>query len=85
MTDEHIAQIVQTFADKSETAHFSINIADSQIAENDFNLSVSSYVEAEDTREKIDITVLNEEIRQTVSKIAALRQSIDEIIAEIEA
>lgn len=85
LTDEHINQIVQTFANKSETAHFSINVTDSQIAENDFNLSVSSYVEAEDTREKIDIAVLNEEIRQTVSKIAALRQSIDEIIAEIEA
>lgn len=85
LTDEHINQIVQTFADKSETAHFSINVTDSQIAENDFNLSVSSYVEAEDTREKIDIAVLNEEIRQTVSKITALRQSIDEIIAEIEA
>lgn len=64
--------------------HFSINIADSQIAENDFNLSVSSYVEAEDTREVIDIAVLNEEIRQTVSKISTLRQSIDGIIKEIE-
>ena len=85
LTDDHIAQIVQTFADKSETAHFSINIADSQIAENDFNLSVSSYVEAEDTREKIDIAVLNEEIRQTVAKITALRQSIDNVIAQIEA
>lgn len=84
LTDDHIAQIVQTFADKSETAHFSINVADSQIAENDFNLSVSSYVEAEDTREVIDIAVLNEEIRQTVSKISTLRQSIDEIIKEIE-
>ena len=85
LTDDHIAQIMQTFADKSETAHFSINVADSQIAENDFNLSVSSYVEAEDTREVIDITVLNEEIRQTVAKITALRQRIDDVIAQIEA
>ena len=85
LTDDHIAQIIQTFADKSETAHFSINVSDSQIAENDFNLSVSSYVEAEDTREKIDITVLNEEIRQTVAKITALRQRIDDVIAQIEA
>lgn len=54
------------------------------IAANNYNLSVSSYVEAKDTREIIDIAELNEEIRQTVHKIAALRQSIDEIIAEIE-
>lgn len=85
LTDEHIAQILQIFADKSEIAHFSANIDSNQIAENDYNLSVSSYVEAEDTREVIDITLLNEEIRQTVSKITTLRQSIDDIIAEIEA
>lgn len=84
LTDEHIAQILQIFADKSEIAHFSANIDSNQIAENDYNLSVSSYVEAEDTREVIDITLLNEEIRQTVSKITTLRQSIDDIIAEIE-
>ncbi|ANB92268.1 restriction endonuclease, M subunit [Moraxella ovis] len=84
LTDENIAQILQIFADKSEIAHFSANVASSQIAENDYNLSVSSYVEAEDTREVIDIAVLNDQIRQTVSKISALRQSIDEIVKEIE-
>lgn len=84
LTDEHIAQILQIFAEKSEIAHQSANIENSQIASNDYNLSVSSYVEAEDTREVIDIAILNEEICQTVSKISTLRQSIDEIIAQIE-
>ncbi|MDO4450132.1 MAG: type I restriction-modification system subunit M [Moraxella sp.] len=84
LTDEHIAQILQIFAEKSEITHQSANIENSQIASNDYNLSVSSYVEAEDTKEVIDIAVLNEEIRQTVSKIDTLRQSIDEIIAQIE-
>ncbi|MDH8029969.1 type I restriction-modification system subunit M, partial [Klebsiella pneumoniae] len=51
---------------------------------NDYNLSVSSYVEAEDTREVIDITVLNAELKTTVSKIDQLRKDIDAIVAEIE-
>ena len=84
LTDDHIAQIIQTFADKSETAHFSINVSGSQIAENDFNLSVSSYVEAKDNREVVDIAELNAELKTTVAKIDALRSDIDAIVAEIE-
>ena len=52
--------------------------------ENDYNLSVSSYVEAKDTREVIDIVKLNAEIQTTVTKIDALRTDIDKIICEIE-
>ena len=55
-----------------------------QIAEANYNLSVSSYVEAKDTREVIDINVLNAEIKTIVAKIDKLRAEIDEIIAEIE-
>ena len=54
------------------------------IVKNDYNLSVSSYVEAKDTREKIDIQVLNAEIKTIVAKIDKLRAEIDAIIAEIE-
>ena len=52
--------------------------------ENDYNLSVSTYVEKEDTREKIDIKVLNKEIEETVKKIDELRASIDAIVKELE-
>ena len=51
---------------------------------NDYNLSVSTYVEAEDTREKIDIVKLNAEIREIVAREQVLRDEIDKIIAEIE-
>ncbi|WP_274584208.1 type I restriction-modification system subunit M [Neisseria leonii] len=85
LTDEHIDKIVQTFADKSETAHFSRNVDNHEIAENGYNLAVSSHVPPEDTREIINIDELNAEIRHTVAKIDTLRQSIDKIIAEIEA
>lgn len=83
MTDEHIARVMEIFAGKKEVPHVACNIDNSQIAENDFNLSVSSYVEPKDTREKIDIVALNKEIAQTVEKINKLRSDIDEIIKEI--
>ena len=54
------------------------------IAANDYNLSVSSYVEAEDTREVIDIVKLNAELKSTVARIDQLRAEIDAIVAEIE-
>jgi len=54
------------------------------IAKNDYNLSVSSYVEPEDTREKINIKVLNKEIEQTTKRIKGLRAKIDEIVKKIE-
>jgi len=59
-------------------------VNNSEIAENDYNMSVSSYVEAEDTREVIDITELNTRISKIVKRGDELRASIDEIVAEIE-
>lgn len=84
LTDEHINQILTLFANKTDVPHQVAMVDYDTIKASDYNLAVSSYVEAKDTREVIDIDVLNEEIRQTVSKISTLRQSIDEIIKEIE-
>ena len=75
---------MDTFAERKEIAHFS-HLADiTEITENDFNLSVSTYVEAEDTREKIDIQKLNAEIAEIVLREEELRAAIDAIIEEIE-
>ena len=65
-------------------AHVALSVRMEKIAENDYNLSVSSYVEAKDTREVINITELNQQIEATVSKIDVLRRDIDTIVAEIE-
>ena len=54
------------------------------VSGNDYNLSVSTYVEAEDTREKIDIVKLNAEIKEIVAREQVLRDAIDKIIEEIE-
>ena len=84
LTKDNIKRIVDTFARREEIAHFA-HLADyDEIAENNYNLSVSTYVEAEDTREKIDIVKLNAEIREIVAREQVLRDEIDKIIAEIE-
>ena len=84
LTQENMARIVNTFAERKDDAHFSRLVSYDEIAENDYNLSVSTYVEAEDTREKIDIVKLNAEIREIVAREQVLRDEIDKIIAEIE-
>lgn len=84
LLDEHIDQIMQTFDSKADVEHFARSVPFESITANDYNLSVSSYVEAKDTREKIDIAELNKEILATVGKINALRADLDKIVAEIE-
>ena len=84
LTQANMDRIVETFAQRKEEAHFSHLASYEEIEENDYNLSVSSYVEAEDTREKIDIEKLNVEIEQIVAREQVLRDEIAKIIAEIE-
>ncbi|SCN47721.1 Type I restriction-modification system, DNA-methyltransferase subunit M [methanotrophic endosymbiont of Bathymodiolus azoricus (Menez Gwen)] len=85
LTDKHIEQIIALFDSKDDVAYLAQCVEHQSITDNDYNLSVSAYVEAEDTREVIDITQLNAEIKTTVSKIDKLRSDIDAIVAEIEA
>ncbi|HEX8269473.1 MAG TPA: type I restriction-modification system subunit M [Flavobacterium sp.] len=85
LLDEHIEMIMEMFDSKENVDHVAISVENSKIAENDYNLSVSSYVAAKDNREKVDIAQLNTEISKTVAKINALRTDIDAIINEIGA
>ena len=84
LTQANMDRIVETYAGRTETAHFSHVASYEEITENDYNLSVSTYVEAEDTREKVDIVKLNAEIAEIVAREDALRAEIDKIIREIE-
>lgn len=84
LTNEHIEQIMQVFDSKANLDHFAQSVPLEAIQSNDYNLSVSSYVEAKDTREKVDIFQLNAELKTTVTKIDQLRKEIDAIVAEIE-
>ena len=85
LTDENINNIVKIFTDREDKEHVAKRVVNEEIAENDYNLSVSTYVEKEDTREKIDIVELNKEIDEIVAKEQILRDEIKKIISEIEA
>ena len=84
LDDGHRAKILGSFTNRENTEYFSRLVDNAEIAENDYNLSVSSYVTKEDTREVIDITVLNQQIEQIVAKQTTLRFSIDAIVADLE-
>jgi type I restriction enzyme M protein len=84
LADEHIDRIMDIFDTKEDVPNVAVYVDNKIIAENGYNLSVSSYVEAKDNREYLDIHHLNEEISITVDKINKLRSNIDSIIKEIE-
>jgi len=84
LLDEHIEKILTAFDQKANVAHFAQSIPVEKVAANDYNLSVSSYVEAADTREVVDIGQINRELKTTVARIDQLRSEIDAIVAEIE-
>ena len=84
LTEDNLQKIVSAFARREEIKHFSHVASYEEIAENDYSLSVSTYVEAEDTREVIDIKKLNAEIEEIVLREAELRDAIRNIIEEIE-
>ena len=75
---------MQEYINRKEVKHFSAFVDNSVIAENDYNLSVSSYVEAKETKVETNIKELNERIRQIVAHENELRHEIDKIIAELE-
>lgn len=85
LTEDNIAKIVASFIDRKDKDYFCRLVYNDKIAEQDYNLSVSTYVEQEDTREVINITELNAEIKRIVAREQVLRDEIDKIIAEIEA
>lgn len=84
LTDENIDNIVEIFTNRQDKEYISKLVSNDEIAENDYNLSVSTYVEKEDTREKIDIVKLNKEIEEIVAREQKLRDEINKIISEME-
>lgn len=84
LRDKNIENILKMFTDRADIAHKARLVQNSEIAENDYNLSVSTYIEKEDTRQAIDIKALNKEIEEIIAREQVLRDEIDKIIAEIE-
>jgi type I restriction enzyme M protein len=84
LTEANIQKILEAYSEKADKEHFARLVPNDEIAEQDYNLSVSTYVEQKGTREIIDIVKLNAEIQEIVAREQILRDEIDKIIAEIE-
>jgi len=86
LSDDNIRRIVSAVAERRDERHFACLVPNDEVGgeQNNYNLSVSTYVEAEDTREKIDIVKLNAEIEEIVAREQVLRDEIAKIIAEID-
>lgn len=84
LTDDHINTIIQLFDSKEDKEYICKMVDNDKVASENYNLSVSSYVEVKDTREVIDIVKLNAEIEEIVLREDKLREDIRNIIAEIE-
>ncbi|MGO2081765.1 type I restriction-modification system subunit M [Glutamicibacter arilaitensis] len=84
LSDENQQTILDAFIDRAHTDHSATLVHNNVIADNDYNIVVSSYVESEDTRDVIDIVELNAKIEKIVASQAELRTSIDSIVADLE-
>jgi type I restriction enzyme M protein len=84
LTDDNQKTVLDAYIARNDVDHFVRLVDNNEIAENDYNLSVSSYVLAKDTREVVDITALNAEIARIVARQQELRTAIDEIVADLE-
>lgn len=80
--DDQVA-ILDAYVARTDSPHFVRLIDNELIAENDYNIAVSSYVEREDTAEIVEIATLNAEIRSIVVRQQELRSAIDEIVADL--
>ena len=83
LTEANIATVLKAFADRKTVKHFAALVPHEDIAAQDYNLSVSTYVEQEDTREKIDIVQLEAELEEIVKRENELRKAIDQIVKEL--
>lgn len=84
LSEANREKILDAYVAREDSPHFASLVSNSQVAERDYVLSVSSYVEAEDTREAVDITELNAEIERIVARQSELRVAIDAIVADLE-
>ena len=84
LTEANRSRILRAFTARVDADHFARLVDYPDITDNGYNIAVSSYVEAEDTREAVDITKLNAEIARIVARQAELREQIDKIVADLK-
>ena len=80
---EHQDKIMELFTNRQDEQYLAKLVKNDDILANDANLSVSSYVEQEDTREVIDIEALNASLQLLIAEGNELNKKIDEIVKEL--
>jgi type I restriction enzyme M protein len=85
LSNDNRKKILNAFINRKDEDYFTKLVDNKDIANNDYNIAVSSYVVAEDTREVVDIKELNKEIEIIVMHQQELRSKIDKIVKDIEA
>jgi type I restriction enzyme M protein len=84
LTNAHQQKVLDAYTGRCDIAHFARLVDNGAIAENGYNIAVSSYIEQQDTNEAVDIKTLNAEIARIVSRQSELRMQIDAIVADLE-
>ncbi len=84
LSDKNIDKILDTVRFRKEEKYFSKYVDQKDIVDNNYNLSINNYVQVEDTREVIDIKVLNNQINEVVRNVDRLRTEIDKIVNKLE-
>ncbi len=84
LNEQNRQHILDWFTDRQDVEYRAKLVPNEQIGENEYNIAVSSYVQQKDTREKIDIHELNQQIARIVEREQQLRTQIDEIVADLE-
>lgn len=85
LTEDHQRKILDAFTAREDSEYFTKLVPNAHLGASDYNLSVSSNVEAEGTREVVDITALNAKIARIVARQSELRTAIDAVVADLEA
>ena len=84
LTTDNQQKILGAYTARQDVEHFAKLVSHDEITANAYDISVSSFVEAKDTRQAIDITALNSEIARIVARQQELREQIDAIVADLE-
>lgn len=84
LSEANQRKILDAFTSRKDIPHFAQLVENAEIAANGYTISVSSWVEQENTYEEVDIKALNAEIARIVARQAELRTAIDSIVADLE-
>lgn len=84
LSDDNINNIINIIKDRKDIDNKAIVVPNEEIANNDYNISVNSYLKTTVEEMNIDIVELNRQIEEIVSKQSKTRNELDKIIKDLE-